>query len=220
VHAARNTKPTLVETPLGNLKGKTSEDVTKIAVDILDYLRYVDVEETFHTLSDIYKGEKNDKIRKHIISSVERLARYDLLVWRKAGPYVQTVLATELERVLEPDRPLLRPILLAAWRELLKADMEGTSFSPDAVTITKAAVPVTEDIKRIREKAIDGLIALFDHASSEADKREVLYELREATRLPAQGNYSNELSQLVLQNTITIVELLTQRRQRTGHVCL
>ena len=57
VEDARRSKVQPIETPFGNLPGKTSQDVTAIVVDILDNLRYIDIEGTFQALGDIYIAE-------------------------------------------------------------------------------------------------------------------------------------------------------------------
>jgi hypothetical protein len=164
VQAARNTETKPIESPFGNFPGKTSQDVTLVAVGILNTLRYVDIEATFRSLIDMCKGEQ-----------------------------------------------VLRPIVLTVWRELLGSDMESTSFSADKLTLYSRALPVNEGIKAIRNRAIDGLITLFDGSSTEGEKREVVSALHEATRLPGRANYSNELLQLTLEDTKRMTELLTQR---------
>ena len=211
VQTARNTETKPIESPFGNLPGKTSQDVTLAVVGILDTLRYVDIEATFRSLIDIYQGEQDGEVRKKIVDAIKQLAKYHLDVWKQAGPYVQAMLADVIESFSQDDLHLLRPIVLAVWHELLRSEMEGTSFSADMLTITSRALPVFEGIKAIRNRAIDGLIALFDGSSTEGEKREVVTALHEATRLPGRASYSNELLQLTLEDTKRITELLTQR---------
>ncbi len=211
VQAARNTETKPIESPFGNLPGKTSQDVTLVAVGILNTLRYVDIEATFRSLIDMYKGEQDREVHKQIVDAIKHLAKYHLDVWKQAGPYVQAVLADVMERFSQDDLHILRPIVLTVWRELLRSDMESTSFSADKLTINSRALPVFEGIKAIRNRAIDGLLALFDGSSTEGEKREVVSALHEATRLPGRASYSNELLQLTLEDTKRITELLTQR---------
>jgi Region found in RelA / SpoT proteins len=211
VQAARNTETKPIETPFGHFSGKTSKDVTLAAVGILNNLRYVDIEATFHALIGIYKGEQNREVQKKIIDTIKHLAKYELDIWEQAGPYIQAVLASVIERFSQGDLPILRPIVLTVWHELLGLEMESTSFSADMVTIRFDALPVFEDIKAIRNRAIEGLFALFDASSTEGEKREVVNALQEATRLPGRANYSNDLLQLTLEDMQRLTELLTQR---------
>jgi len=210
VQAARTTETKPIETPFGNLPGKTSQDVTLVAVGILNTLRYVDIEATFRSLIRIYKGDQDTEVRKQIVDAIKHLAKYHLDIWNQAGPYVQAVLADVMEKFSQDDLHMLQPIVLTVWRELLKPDMESTSFSADTLKINSRALPVFEGIKAIRNRAIDGLIALLDGSSTAGEKREVVSALWEATRLPGRASYSNELLQLTLEDTKRITELLTQ----------
>jgi hypothetical protein len=211
VKAARGTETKTIPSPFGNLPGKSAKDVAVAAIGILDSLRFVDVKATFRSLIDVHKDEPDEKVRKSILQAVKRLAEYDLHVWNKAGPYVQLVLAEIMQDLPRADFGALRQLLITAWRELLGADMEGTIFSPDQVNISIGAVPAHQDVRVIREKAIQGLIALFDCSSSEASKKEVISALNDATRLPRHTTHSNEFCQMVLENTLTIVQLFADR---------
>ena len=211
VQAARNTETKPIETPFGNLPGKTSQDVTLAAVGILTTLRYFDSEATFRSLIAIYKGEHDREVRKKIVDTVKHLAKYNLDIWKQAGPYVQALLAGVIERFSQGELHILRPIVLTVWRELLGSEIDSASFSADTLTINTRAIPVYEGIKAIRNRAIDGLIALFDGSATAGEKREVVSALREATRLPGRANYPNELLQLTLEDMKRITELLTQR---------
>src|SRR5260370_5113336 len=93
VQAARNTETKPIESPFGNLPGKTSKDVTLAAVGILNTLRYFDSEATFRPLMSLYKGEQDREVHKQIVDAIKHLAKYNLDVWKQAGPYMQAVLA-------------------------------------------------------------------------------------------------------------------------------
>lgn len=211
VLAARNTEAKPIETPFGVLPGKTSGDVTLAVVDILDTLRYIDVEATFRSLIALYKGEQDGEVRKKIVEAIKQLAKYHLDIWKQAGPYVQAVLADVIEKFSQDELQVLRPIILAVWRELLKSEMDSASISADVVTITSGALPVFDGIKSLRNRAIDGLFLLFDGSSTANEKREVFSVLWEATRLPGRSNDSQELRQLTLEDTKRITELLARR---------
>jgi len=211
VQSARDTETKLIESPFGNLPGKTSQAVTLAAVGILDTLRYYDIEATFQSLIAIYMGEQDGRVRKQIVDAVKQLAKYHLDIWKQARLYVQRVLADVIERFSQDNLHMLWPIVLTVWHELLRPEMDSTSFSADMVTITSGALPVFEGLKAIRNRAIDGLFALFDCSSTAGEKREVVSALREATRLPGRVNSSNELFQLTLEDTKRITELLTRR---------
>src|SRR5260370_32110808 len=92
VQAARNTETKPIESPFGNLPGKTPQDVTLAAVGILNTLHYFDIDATFLSLIAIYKGGQDREVRQKIVDAVKHLAEYNLDIWKQAGPCVQAVL--------------------------------------------------------------------------------------------------------------------------------
>jgi hypothetical protein len=208
---SRDVETQPIRTPFGNIEGKTPQDITAAVVEILDNLRYVDIEGTFLALARLYQRETDDRQREAILKAVRELARYNLQIWQQAGPAVQFMLTALIERLDAAERTAFRPLLLVAWEEFLNSELRGTSFTADAFTISAGAVPASEDLREIRSKAITGLFEIFDHAPTEAEKRSALHSLWVATRLPTQGRYSNELCGLVVADSKRIVEQLMGR---------
>jgi ppGpp synthetase/RelA/SpoT-type nucleotidyltranferase len=69
VDDARATEPQPIETPFGNIDGKTAGDVTALVVDILSDLRYVDIEGTFRAFGRIYEPEQDGERQKQILEA-------------------------------------------------------------------------------------------------------------------------------------------------------
>ena len=212
VNDANKTELQPIETPFGNLPGKTSQDVTAIIVDVLDLLRYVDPVGTFYALADIYNAENNPAERQHILKTVEHLAGYNTQVWQHVGPAVQVQLADEIERRGIDWRLKHRAVLLTAWRQFLHSEITGIAATAvDAVTFSRGSISAGKEVDNIRRKAIDGLIEIFDRTSELSERRSIITGLWEATRLPFQTGYSIELRKLVLADTKHIVDELTRR---------
>lgn len=203
---ARITPIEPIETPFGNLKGKTPAEVLCVIVQIFDFLRYVDVENTFTALCELFQTETNADVRKEILESVKRLAEYELSAWRQVGPEIQLFLANILSK-MEPEKRIeLRPILVLVWRELLAGDVSGTTWNADSVTFHNGALPVSDTLKQIRALALEGLFDLIRSDQTDSEKSEAISALDAATRLPHQAEYSNELLALTLVNAKQIVD--------------
>jgi hypothetical protein len=101
---SRQTATTEVATPFGNLPGKTQQDITAIATDILERLRYVDVDGTFRALLHLYSHEQDARQRDHIVRVIQELSEYNLHVWEKAGPGAQMVLTESIDRLDSTER--------------------------------------------------------------------------------------------------------------------
>ncbi len=211
VRAARQTAPKSIPTEIGDLPGATAEQVTKLAVEILTNLRYINVEATFATLAHIYRDEPDGEQRKRIVESVEQLARPNLAVWQRVGPYIQFALADILGSLSVDDVIALRSMAVEAWSELLNSELRGATFAAESMTFSIGAVPVSDELRTLRQKAIDGLLALFDRTTTLADRWRIFSALTRATSVPTQGRASNELYALTIADATRIVDQLTGR---------
>jgi hypothetical protein len=208
--ASRGVPVEPIKTPFGDLEGRTAADVTNITVEIFDDFRYADVERTFSALCEIYRDESDRDVRKHILDAVKRLAHYDLDVWRQVGPGVQLALVGIIERIEAGDRAALRPLLITVWSEILDSGISGTTWKADSVSLRSGALPVSDQLKTVREKAMSGLFDLFVQSTTENQKRQVISALREATRVPTHAGYSNELLALTLLDSKRITDFFAQ----------
>ncbi|QEX20804.1 hypothetical protein FRZ61_07230 [Hypericibacter adhaerens] len=206
VKGAKESKPKPIETPFGQLEGKTAADVTSAAVDIIDALRYIDVSKTFDVLCKLFDHAPSEEASQRIIKAAERLAGYDQPVWEKVGPAVQVLLVDAAARVRADQNPTTAPLLIATYRALLSLEIEGTIWRADSVTLTRASMPVLPDVLVIRGKAIASLFDLFTKATSDEEKRTILSALRGSTRLPHE--HSNQLLRQCILDAIRIVEFL------------
>lgn len=211
VQRARKTKTKPIV--IGSVKfgGKNAKDVISAALEIIQDLRYVDVEKNFNALVGMYRDEPDAENKKLILDVVEKLAEYHLEVWKKAGPAAQETLANAIEKFSPAEIKALRPIILTIWRELLKPDMEASSSSYDKFTITSGALPVFDGLKTIRDRAIKGLFLLVDSAATAKEKGQAISGLWEATRMPGMATYSNDLLRVSLENTKQIADSLADR---------
>jgi ppGpp synthetase/RelA/SpoT-type nucleotidyltranferase len=204
--AARTTPIEPIETPFGKLEGKTSADVLRVILQIFDFLRYVDIEDTFSALCELFQTETSADVHKQILDNVKKLSEYELTAWRQVGPQIQLLLANTLSEMEPTRRAELRPLLITVWRELLAGDISGTTWNADTVTIHSGALPASDTLKQIRALALAGLFDLFRSAQTDSEKNEVFSALDAATKLPHQAEYSNELLAITLENTKQIVD--------------
>jgi hypothetical protein len=211
VDDANVTKTQPIETPFGNFDGNTAADVIRLCVGIISDLRYVDVGATLRALGHIYQASNDADVRKEVEWCVEELARYDLDVWRQVGPAVQLELVSVIDGFAGEERNALWRLLHTVWRECLNTELRGTSWSADAVTISSGAVAAVDELRTIRRSSIDGLLEFCDKAPSAEEKRSILSSLWTATRLPSQGNYSNDLCAMIICDTKRIVDEITVR---------
>ena len=103
VDNANVTETQPIETPFGNLDGHTAGDVTRLCVGIISDLRYVNVGAALRGLGHVYRATNDVDVRNEVSRSVEELARYDLDVWRQAGPAVQLELVSVVDGLADEE---------------------------------------------------------------------------------------------------------------------
>jgi ppGpp synthetase/RelA/SpoT-type nucleotidyltranferase len=214
---ARGTPTKPIKTPFGELEGKTAADVARLVVEIFDMLRYVDIERTFDVLCQIFRGETDEQTRKQILDAVQRLAKYDLGVWEKAGALVQAVLVDAAGRMTAEDQVSVRPVIVAVWEAALNAEITSTKWKANSVMLSTGSLPVSPEIKAIRDKAISGLFGLFKRATSDEQRREVISALRQATHPSSHAQHSTDLLKLTVTDGTRIANFFADGAERLSY---
>jgi ppGpp synthetase/RelA/SpoT-type nucleotidyltranferase len=214
VERARRTPTKPINTPFGELAGKTAADVVRVVVEIFEMLRYVDIDRTFNVLCKIFRDESDEQTGKRVLDAIQSLAKYDLAVWERVGPQVQSVLIDAVEQMSAEDRETVRPLIVAVWESALNSEISGTTWKANSVTLSRGSVAVTPEIRAIRDKAISGLFDLFKRASSDGQRREVISALREATR-PSPN--ATDLLTLTITDGIRIADFLAEEAHKLSY---
>lgn len=220
VKAARATEPVPIETTYGNMEGFKADTVTKLVVEIVGGLRYSDVTGTLQLLIDIYRGEPNDDIRRQIVNSVKNLSEYHIDAYNQVGPMLQMALVDYLSTMSDAEVDNIRPIALTVLTEAIQSDITGAKWKADSVVLSTGALPASDQIREVRDKAIKALFAAYDRSTDDAQKRAVLSALDAATRTPNQAQYSNELLATTLKDATRIVDFVTERAKAASHELL
>ncbi|MEO7863155.1 MAG: hypothetical protein ABIU05_22505, partial [Nitrospirales bacterium] len=114
----------------------------------------------------------------------------------------------------------VRPIALAVWTEAIQSDITGTKWKADSFILSTGALPASDQLKTVRDKAVKALFAAYDRSALDVQKRAVLSALDAATRTPHQGQYSNQLLAITIKDATQIVDFLIQRAKNTSYEVL
>ena len=210
VEDARKTPMRAIPTEFGPLPGQTVEQIVSLAVDILRYIRYIDVEATFDSLCDLYLETESDVERETLLQLAEDLSKYELRVWNEVGPLVQSTLVDKF-KMLEIDLlGPLKPILLRCLAEILKPEVRGISFTYEVAKIQTGAIQMSKVLAHVRTDAISLLKQLYQTAKTDTERWSVIETLSEAMRSPRVADSSSELYKIILENSIEIVEFYTE----------
>jgi ppGpp synthetase/RelA/SpoT-type nucleotidyltranferase len=220
VKAARATEPVPIATTYGHMDGFKADAVTRLVVEIVENLRYADIVGTLQLLIDIYCDEPNQDIRQQIVNAIQKLSEYNIDAYNQVGPMLQMALVDHLAGMRDVEVDSIRPIALAVWTEVIQSDITGTKWKADSVVLSTAAVPASDQLREVRDKAINALFAAYDRSTDDVQKRAVLASLDAATKTPHQGQYSNELLATTLKDATCIVEFVTERAEVTSYELL
>jgi hypothetical protein len=220
VKAARATEPVPIETTYGNIDGYTADLVTRLVVEIVEHLRYADVTGTLQLLIDIYRDEPNDGNRQQIVNAVKKLSEYNIDAYNQIGPMLQMALVDHLAGMNDAEVDNVRPIALTVWTEAIQSDITGTKWKANSVVLSTGALPASDQLREVRDKAIKALFAAYDRSTDDVQIRAVLSALNAATRTPNQAQYSNELLATTLKDATRIVDFVTERAKATSYELL
>jgi hypothetical protein len=140
---------------------------------------------TFETLCAIAPGALDDKEKKRVDESVERLSQNNLDAWRQVGPGVQTALVSAVSAFEPDERKRLFPVIVSVCRQALEAEVTGTSTALDTFTFHRGAVVVSNQLIATRRRALNVLQTLYADAEHENQRRTVFTGMLAATHTPS-----------------------------------
>jgi ppGpp synthetase/RelA/SpoT-type nucleotidyltranferase len=210
IKRARATSTTSIETPFGNFDGHTSDQVANAGLEIIDQLRYVDIQATFRVLCELYATANSEEERRRLRQSVESLARNDVEVWRQVGFAVQGLLLEDILAFGDSERKSLRTIMLTVCQQILHPEITGTSWGFNTVTLQRGSVTSSEAYAELRRRTITLLFQMYREAQSSGEKPGIIQTLDEATRLPMNAGSGDALVDVVLDDTKAIVEFFSE----------
>jgi ppGpp synthetase/RelA/SpoT-type nucleotidyltranferase len=200
-----------IETALGNIPGHTAERVVNAALELIENLRYADIQETFRVLCELYVSAGTNEERRRIIQVTERLAHHDINVWRQAGFVVQKLLQESISALSDADRATVRPLVLTVAQQILDPEMTGSTSHFQSVSLHRGAVQPSETFGLVRSKVLDLLFRMYGEAKTDQEKGDIIHSLDRATRFPGIAGHGDEFTTMVLDNTHRIVEFFADR---------
>jgi len=151
------------------------------------------------------------------VNAVIKLSEYKIDAYKQVGPMLQMALLDHLAGMSDAELDRIRPIALTVWTEAIQSDITGAKWKADSVVLSTEAVPVSDQVRKVRDKGIQALFAAYDRSTDDPQKRAVLSALGVATRTPNQAHYSNELLAITLKDATRIVDFVAERAAATSY---
>ncbi len=219
VEVARVTKPVPIETTYGKMEGFKPEVITKLVVEIVGNLRYVDAVGTLQLLIDIYRGEADRTAREQIVNTARSLCEYNIDAYRRVGPMLQIDLLDHLSGIGHSELDAVQPIALTVWSEALRLEITGRQWKGDTLTLGTWTMPVSNELMDVRGRAISALLACYDRCTNDEGRREVLAALAAGTRIAVRAK-SNDLLSTTLKDATAVARFVTGRSSGTSYELL
>ena len=198
-----------LKTPFGDLDGIAPTQVTAKIAGMLEQYRYIEPEETYAFIRDLYRDTSNAESRKQLTQVAEILASPTLLVWEQSGPVVQVILAELLAK--EKDIAPIAPLAITIANKTLQADIEGKTWSSDTLTISQGAITYSKALAKARRTVIN-VIATYAASVVTDDKllRGAIESLFTAGDQPRHGVASPDVAAMIYSDLAFAIERITQ----------
>jgi hypothetical protein len=152
--------------------------------------------------------DTNKEIRDKADNILKRMSKYHLNVLQKIGFSVQFFMLDQIKKWGGSEQLQRLSLIKTIFNEMFELEYESSTMEDyRTFSFGFGLLHAGDQLKQIREEAIQLLKALFDNSTTKiADKLVILETLNEISKTPNRGNYSDEIDQLVKENTISLVK--------------
>jgi len=206
IELARKTESKPISTLFGEYQGKPFEDVTEVALEVIESIRYIDPQTIFAKLCDIYLNSKSEKEREQVLKVISKLSKHNIFIWQQVGAAIQSLLMQQLSGFNDDQLINLQPVVIEVCKEILKPEMDGTTSTYHALTIHTSTVAISDELKDTRRLAINVLQRLYKRSSQLAEKRLLISAMSNAMRQSIRGS-SDEMFIMAWNDACSIYEL-------------
>jgi len=189
----------------GEVKGKSHNDLIIECIELLDKIRYLELNNVFALLTKL-SVHQDQSIQLKSREALKNIASYNLYVLKRIGYKPQIFLLNEIEKWSNRKLTSYFSVLLEIIEELLSPSFEGHSMKDyKTFSIQFGALKVSDSLKEIRERTIILLKKLYLLAKDLKQKQKIIQTLQETTRLPDRGGYDKDMENMVLDNTNALI---------------
>ncbi len=203
---AKGNTPEPIKTMLGEFEGKNYADIAEVCLDILSELKYFHTEKIFELLIGL-SGDSNPTVKKKAIEVLSKLTSYNLYVLQKIGYSPQLFVLDQIEKWDNTRISDHFEVVTEIANQLLKPSFEGTSMSDyKTFTLHHGPLPVNDELRNLRIRTIRLLKRLYHDMKEITQRIRILQVFQDASQTPHQGNYGDDLLQMIIENTNMIIE--------------
>lgn len=207
VNSEKPLKPTKEQIKgYGEIQGKTHSDLAIECVELLERIQYLEMKEVFQLFIKL-SNSKNKSISEAAIKSLNDFAGYDLRVLKKIGYGTQLFIIKEINNWTKKQLAQNFEAILELSKQLLSPSFEGRSWKDyKTMSFQTGALDVNKALKDIRTQTKEILKLLYYIADDLTRQKQTLNIIQEITHTPYQGNYKQDMEDMVLIDTNEIIK--------------
>ena len=193
------------ETPFGDVRGFESLHVTGRIAGIIEWCRYLDPEETYSFVRDLYARTPEGESRNQLVKVAERLASLELEVWEQRGALVQMLLAELLSE--EKDIVSIGPLATAIASQILEPEITGTTMGSTMMRFRRGAVVRDSGLEKARRMVMEVIAGYAENVTGDDDAlKGAIGTLFDSGRRPLDCEESPEAATMILSDLAYAVE--------------
>ena len=193
------------DTPFGSFRGHEPRHVTGQIAGIMERYRYLDPDETYAFVRDLYVQTSDAESRNQLVKLAESLASPTLEIWQRYGPEVQVRLSETLSK--EEDIASIAPLANTIARKILETEITGRTWSSNAMTLHRGVIVHSDDLEKARRMVVETIAAYAETVTGNDDAlQSAVNSLFESGRRPQNGTESPELATMILSDLALAVE--------------
>jgi ppGpp synthetase/RelA/SpoT-type nucleotidyltranferase len=208
---SKNNKVKPINTGIGNLPGHTYSDIAEVCVKILGVVKYQRIEKSMPLLADLTNSD-NQEISKSSLGILHQLSEYNLRVLEKYGYAAQVAILSLVEKWSNEMLVDHEKAVIEMMKSILEVEFEGQDMSDEnTMSFQFGPLPVNENLKKIRDRAITILIRLYSKSDGLTTRNEIIEALGHASYLPFRGKYKDDMKEMVTSNTDQITNFYLEK---------
>lgn len=208
IQKSHKLETTNIDTGLGSIFGFEHHHVVGVSLDILNQIRYFHVEKTLNILM-ILAQDENQKIRDKSFEILNNLSRYNLKVMEKIGYALQLQILNKIKNIPVGEKKKVWTFLNQLFLNLLSLEFDDYSLvNYNELHLQFGAIGVNDHLKELRKSIINLLKEIFTNSNEHVMRVDIIKLLAHAMHLPNRGEFGVEIEELVLENTVDIMDWL------------
>lgn len=195
-------------------KYRNAHSLMSKGIEVLALMRYLETQAVMMTL--LWASTSNvESVSKAAHAALAKMAKYDLSVYsgmgtssgRGIGAAPQLQIISSLEKMGDVEVRAHLAGALGLLSGLLSSTMEASTWSSNAVTLSRAAIPADQKVADVRLRSLRLLKRLFHLVETLQDKLAIIQTLNAATRAEAGTTTDEAYWRMMSENTREVLSI-------------